>query len=241
MPPEAQARAHAFLHTPASGPRHRLLRTLHEEQAWPLDRCYQHTMEFLRAKEIDRQPLDQLYYHRGLSSDTAPASTAILDALGQPRRILLAGPGLDLTRREHFQDHLPLRSYQYDYLRTRFRQAQITLADVRPEVTQLLPAQRLDVTTEFLPGPFDLIIATNLLLYFEDRELLTALATFTQSLAPGGRLLHNDQRFAAKLFGEALGLTLERFTPHELAPRQGIQQWDRAVIHRKALRKEVKS
>lgn len=237
MPPEVQRRAQAFTEAQPQDERHRLIARIHDVAAWPLERCYRHTMAFLREKEVERAPLEDLYYRRGLSSDSAPASSKALHlALAQfaaPRRILLAGPGLDLTRREQFDDALPLQSHQLKYLRERLPQAAIETVDVRPEVVQALGARRLDITTEVPPGAFDLVIATNLLLYFENRELLTAMAGLAKALAPGGRLLHNDQRFAAKVFGEALGLTMERFEPLQFAARKGIEQWDRIVIHRK--------
>ena len=187
-------------------------------------------MEFLRAKEMDGRPLDALYFARGLSSDTAPASTEILAEIPRaPRRILLAGPGLDFTRREKFTDSIPLRSHQLEWLRAQYPEARIDLADVRPEVVRFLGARHVDVTTQRLAGPYDLIVATNLLLYFEDRELLTALAGFARALEPGGLLLHNDQRFAAKVFGAACGMRVEKFAARET----GVRRWDRAVIHRK--------
>ena len=234
MPDSAERRLRAFRAATPNTQRHRLLARIHDPAAWPLERCYRHTMAFLRAKELERQPLEALYHHRGLSSDTSPANLHELDsALKAPARILLAGPGLDFTRREKFTDDLPLVSHQLRRLRERFPQALIETVDVRPEVILAAGASRVDITTEVPPGAFDLIIATNLLLYFENRETLTAMACLAQALAPGGRLLHNDQRFAAKVFGEALGLTMERFEPLQFAPRKGIEQWDRVVIHRK--------
>ena len=215
--------------------RHGLLCDLYREltPGWTLERAFRHSMAFLRAKEVDRAPLNELYFRRGLSSDTSPESSRVLNGLGSPRRILLAGPGLDLTRREKFSDSLPLCSHQLDSLRAQFPRAEIDLVDVRPEVVKHLGATRADVTREWLPGRYDLIVATNLLLYFEDRELLTALAGFAQSLAPEGRLLHNDQRFAAKVFGDALKMPVERFVPIALEPRGRVERFDRAVIHRK--------
>lgn len=233
-----QRRADDFLRSAARGTideRHKLICELHRQLpvSWTLEKAFRHTMDFLRAKEIDQVALDQLYFRRGLSSDTAPESTRVFDAgLGpSPRRILLAGPGLDLTRRERFSDSLPLHSHQLEALRQRFPQARIDTADIRPEVIGHLGAMRVDVTSEWLAGPYDLIVATNLLLYFEDRELLTAMAGFARSLTPGGRLLHNDQRFGAKVFGDALGMPVERYAPVALALRRKVERMDRAVIH----------
>lgn len=242
MPDAAAERARQFqasFEAPPPGARHaaivKLARSMEREQ-WTIERSYRHTMAFLRAKEVARSaPLERLYFERGLSSDTSAASLAVFDSLTvSPRRVLLAGPGLDLTRREKWDDALPLKSHQFEYLRQRYPKAVIDTIDVRPEVIETLGARRADLTTSFLNGGYDLVAATNVLLYFEDRELLTSLAGFARALAPGGLLLHNDTRFAAKVFGDALGLPVEKFAPRQLASKNGIQQWDRAVIHRKA-------
>lgn len=241
MPDAAAERARQFRASfdAALGTRHaaivKLARSMEGEQ-WTIERSYRHTMTFLRAKEVDRSaPLERLYFERGLSSDTSAASCAVFDSLAvSPRRVLLAGPGLDLTRREKWDDGLPLKSHQFEYLRQRYPKAAIDTIDVRPEVIETLGARRADLTTSFLNGGYDLAVATNVLLYFEDRELLTSLAGFARALAPGGLLLHNDTRFAAKVFGDALGLPVEKFAPRQLASKRGIEQWDRAVIHRKA-------
>jgi hypothetical protein len=229
----AKMRAAAFEQSEPNCERHRALRAIWDAREWPAERCYRHTMAFLRAKEIDSAPLDNLYESRGFSSDTQPWSSDLVDGIGGGKRILLAGPGLDFTRREKFDDNLPLRSYQLDQLRRQHPDAVIDCADVRPEVILVTGATRTDVTVEYAAGSYDLVVATNLLLYFPLRELFTALAGFRAALAPGGRLVHNEQRFAAKVFGEALGLRLERFEPMRFAARKGIEQWDRIVAHRK--------
>jgi len=232
---DVAARMVAFAAEPPECERHRLLRSIWNAEEWPLARCYAHTMAFLRAKEVEAHPLAELYERRGLSGDTQVMSAELLTGLGEPRRILLAGPGLDLTRREKFDDSLPLVSHQLDSLRRAYPAAAIECADVRPEVIRRTGAQRVDLTLEYPAGGYDLIVATNILLYFPLRELFTAMAGLRMALAPGGRLLHNEQRFAAKVFGEALGLPLERFEPHQFAPRRGLEQWDRRIMHRKGV------
>jgi len=51
----------------------------------------------------------------------------------------------------------------------------------------------------------------------------------SQALEAGGVLLHNDLRFAAKVFGEAVDLPVEKYE----AVAMGGRKWDRIVIHRK--------
>lgn len=217
-----------------------LVRDLAQRLQWTPEALFGHTMAFLaERRQGDREAL---YQRRGLSSDTVPAQTLVLDwalrHLG-PRargRTLLAGPGLDLTRREGFVDETPLRSYQVERLLSAGQP--LDCVDVRPEVlahlkTRPVCAREMDVTTHFANGPYTFAVATNLLLYLDDRGLFAALAGLARSLAPGGYLLHNDQRFAAKAFGEMLGLPVERFEPIRLGTRQGVELMDRAVIHRK--------
>ena len=53
----------------------------------------------------------------------------------------------------------------------------------------------LDIVTERLAGErFDLIVATNILPYFDDPQLALAVANIAAMLAPGGAFLHNEQR-----------------------------------------------
>jgi hypothetical protein len=200
------------------------------ESEWSIERCIEHANAFQLANR-DLAARESLYHRRGLSSDCAPQDILTkLPAGLNPAKILIAGPGLDLTRREPFDDDAPVVSHQYEALRKRYPRAAITCVDVRPEVLETLHAARMDVTTQVLSDVnFDLIVATNLLLYFEDRELLTALAGFAAMLAPSGRLLHNDTRFAAKVFGEAMAMPVERYE----AVQWDARRWDRAVIHRK--------
>ena len=80
-------------------------------------------------------------------------------------------------------------------------------------------------------------VATNILLYLDDVELALALANFAQALRPGGCLLHNDSRFAARLFGEAAGIPVTYFQAVQLGTRGGREQVDRIVVHCKPSRK----
>ena len=222
-----------------------LTRTLPAD--WTLERCYDHTMAFLRERLLGEQApeaVNALYQRRGLLADSARANTAVLTTasphLGQPKRILLAGPGLDLTRREGFDDAAPLEQPQWDWLRQRFGpDVAIDAVDVRPEVLAFLRGRKrcaveADITDEIpAAGAYDLAIATNLFVYLDDRGLLLALAGMARALRPGGCLLHNDGRFAAKVFGGAVGLPVVQFAPVALGFRNGREQMDRAVLHRR--------
>jgi SAM-dependent methyltransferase len=86
-------------------------------------------------------------------------------------------------------------------------------------------------------GRYDLAVATNLLVYLNDQELALALGNLAQALRPGGCLLHNDPRFAARLFGEAAGIPVVHFESVRLGTRAGREQLDRVVVHCKAMAK----
>jgi hypothetical protein len=67
---------------------------------------------------------------------------------------------------------------------------------VRPAIARAMSAERLNVVTQRLVDepPFDVAVATNVLTYFDDRQLALALANIAAMLRPGGYLLHNESR-----------------------------------------------
>ena len=233
--------------TKALDARHQLIIALFRglPARWTVEACFLHTMRFLAQRSASpREARDVLYQRRGLSSDTSPEQTRVIDrALAYlktlpPGRTLLAGPGLDLTRREGFSDETPLRAYQVERLLS--AKAVLDCADVRPEVLAYLASRpvcpmRLDLSTTAASssGRYALAIATNVLVYLDDRALFAAMAGLARSLGRGGYLVHNDVRFATKVFGEVLGLPAVQFEALALGRRQGVEQMDRVVIHRK--------
>ena len=108
---------------------------------------------------------------------------------------------------------------------------------VRPPAARALRAERLDIVTERLEGAtFDLIVATNILPYFDDVELMLAISNVAAMLAPGGRFLHNEAR---PLLGEVtaeLGLPFEQSRQTIIATVQGARAplFDSVWLHRKA-------
>lgn len=248
-PPEVLARFDDF-RKGAGVPdeRNRIIRKLWQQLAdrWSLERCFRHTMNFLSARRnADRQSVDRLYQERGLATDTLPAQTAVLERVFgtvektlNSKPMLLIGPGLDLTRRENFTDNLPLKSYQADWLSSR---GPVECMDVRPEVVEFLSNRGqcafLGDVTRSTRGRsrYGTVFATNVLLYLSDRLLFLAFAVIAAALRPGGYLVHNDQRFAAKVFGESLGLPVIKFEAVGLGTKAGVEQMDRAVVHRKTL------
>jgi hypothetical protein len=82
---------------------------------------------------------------------------------------------------------------------------------VRQSVAQALGAQPLDIVTERLDGRgFDLVIATNILPYFDPVELTLALGNIASMLTPGGVFLHNEPRPLVGEVTAAAGLSFEQ-------------------------------
>lgn len=80
------------------------------------------------------------------------------------------------------------------------------LFTVDPAVATRVEAMRMNILTERLSESYDLAVATNVLLYFDDKELGLAMANIAHSLKPGGYLLHNDLRPAVEEWSRLLPL-----------------------------------
>jgi len=77
----------------------------------------------------------------------------------------------------------------------------------RADVARALRPQALDIVTERLNGaPFDLIVATNILPYFDDDGLMLAMANVSAMLAVNGAFLHNEARPLIGEVSRLLGL-----------------------------------
>ncbi len=79
---------------------------------------------------------------------------------------------------------------------------------VRQEVARSITAGEMNILTErYDPSPaYDLVVATNVLVYFNDRELRLALANIHSMLRPGGYLMHNELRPEVESLGRELAL-----------------------------------
>jgi hypothetical protein len=94
----------------------------------------------------------------------------------------------------------------------------------------------LDVVAERLAGPpFDLVVATNILPYFPDAELMLALANISRMLAPGGIFLHNEARPLMREVTAALGVPLLQSRHATIATVRGAPAplFDSVWVHRK--------
>jgi SAM-dependent methyltransferase len=82
---------------------------------------------------------------------------------------------------------------------------------VSPAAAHVLDAVPLDIVTDRLEGePFDLIIATNILPYFDDVQLMLVLSNVASMLRPGGIFLHNEARTSLGDMSAAVGLAFQQ-------------------------------
>jgi SAM-dependent methyltransferase len=101
-----------------------------------------------------------------------------------------------------------------------------------------LRAEQLDIVTERLTAaPFDLVVATNILPYFDDVELMLAMSNVARMLAPGGVLLHNEPRPGLLEVAAATGLPLEQSRQAVIATVRGAPSplVDSVFVHRRTL------
>ena len=109
---------------------------------------------------------------------------------------------------------------------------------IRPpaDIARSLSAEDLDVVTSRLSSaPFDLIIATNILPYFDDTQLMLAMSNVAAMLAPGGMFLHNEPRPILGDITEAVGLRFEQLRRVTIASvMDGAPLTDVVMLHRKS-------
>jgi hypothetical protein len=113
---------------------------------------------------------------------------------------------------------------------------------VRPDVARVLSAARLDIVTERLAGTqFDLVVATNILPYFDDVGLMLAMSNVAAMLAPGGVLLHNEARPLMQDLTSALGFPFEQSRHAVIANVRGAPAplFDSVWLHRNVGRQRV--
>jgi len=103
------------------------------------------------------------------------------------------------------------------------------------EIANTIVAGRLNVITErYDPPPeYDLVVATNVLVYFNDVELALALGNIYSMLGAGGYLIHNEPRPQLEQFSAALGFPPLQARTLRLSNRAKGALFDTFAIHRK--------
>jgi hypothetical protein len=107
---------------------------------------------------------------------------------------------------------------------------------ITPQTARLLHAAPLDIVTERLAGrPFDLVVATNILPYFDDVALTLAMSNVASMIAAGGMFLHNEPRPLLGDVSETLGLRFLQSRHAIIATVRGARAplSDSVFIHRK--------
>jgi hypothetical protein len=106
---------------------------------------------------------------------------------------------------------------------------------VRPAVAHAMSVERLNIVTGRLvhEPPFDVAVATNVLTYFDDRQLALALANITAMLRRGGYLLHNESRAGLVDTAASLGLPLLHARTAVLGGPRDHPLYDTVWLHRK--------
>ncbi len=107
---------------------------------------------------------------------------------------------------------------------------------VAPAAARGLRSERLDIVTEHLTGsPFDLLIATNILPYFDDEALMLAVGNMAAMLAPGGLLLHNEPRPLLDAAATPLGVSFVQSRHAVIATVRGAPAplFDSVFLHAK--------
>ena len=106
---------------------------------------------------------------------------------------------------------------------------------VSKDVTNRVTAQKLNVITErYDPSPqYDLVVATNVFVYFSRIELSLALSNIHSMLGAGGTLIHNELRSEVEEISRLLGFPPVEARTLRLSEGQGRPLFDSFVIHRK--------
>lgn len=106
---------------------------------------------------------------------------------------------------------------------------------ISKSVAERIKAERLNILTEHCdPQPqYDLAVVTNVLVYFNNAELLLALSNIHSMLREGGYLIHNEPRVEVETFGRLLGLLLVQGRTLRLTAISEKPLFDSFVIHRK--------
>jgi len=103
-------------------------------------------------------------------------------------------------------------------------------------VARHLTAVALDIVTERLDErEFDLVVATNILPYFDDLQLMLTVSNIAAMVAPGGVFLHNEARPVLGELTEAVGLRFEQSRHAVIATVQGAATplFDSVWLHRR--------
>jgi hypothetical protein len=106
------------------------------------------------------------------------------------------------------------------------------------EATDWISAEKLNIITEryIPPAQYDLVIVSNVFVYFDNKELLLALSNIHSMLAEGAYLVHNELRPEVEEFSRALLFAPLQARTMRLSEGNALPLFDSFVIHRKVVR-----
>jgi hypothetical protein len=107
------------------------------------------------------------------------------------------------------------------------------LAAVPRKVAEAISAEKLNIITQRLGPKFDLVVATNVLVYFDDSELLLAIANIESMLSAGGYLIHNELRGVIDRDAAAVGLSPVQARTVKIGEGTKAPLYDAFAIYRK--------
>jgi len=110
---------------------------------------------------------------------------------------------------------------------------QARTVEVRRGIASRTTASRMNILTETAAPRFDLVIATNVFVYFKRTELLLALAGIHSLLRDGAYLIHNEIRDDVDSFSRGLGMPMMDAGRIPLVEDERRVVVDGFVIHRK--------
>jgi SAM-dependent methyltransferase len=111
---------------------------------------------------------------------------------------------------------------------------------VRDGIRRAVTADRLNIVTQRLvdrPG-FDLVVMTNVLTYFDDRQLALALSNVAAMLRPGGYLLHNESRAGLVETASSIRMPVLHMRTAIIGGTKDRPLYDTVWLHQKAKRSE---
>jgi CheR methyltransferase, SAM binding domain len=107
------------------------------------------------------------------------------------------------------------------------------LAAVPKKVAEAISAEKLNIITQRLGSKYDLVVATNVLVYFDDSELLLALANTESMLKTGGYFIHNELRNVIDQDADAVGLSPVQARTVKIGEGTKAPLYDAFAIYRK--------
>jgi SAM-dependent methyltransferase len=109
---------------------------------------------------------------------------------------------------------------------------------ISPAVAAMVTAEQLNIVTERpAPSPrYDLVVATNVLVYLERDELALAVANIASQLRGGGYFIHNELRAGMESLGVATSMPVVDARMVRLLETEQRAIFDGQVTHRKNLK-----